>query len=82
VGSNEPTEAKTFEEYGLRFDIEENLFDDYSNGFELELSLILYPPWPQKSSIRDSLTFSSLWNSKMPSRDSREFGPSTSPKRI
>ena len=40
VVSDEPTEAKTFEEYGLRFDIEENFLDDKSNGFQLEWSLI------------------------------------------
>jgi len=40
VVSDEPTEAKTFEEYGLRFDIEENFLDDKSNGFQLESSLI------------------------------------------
>jgi hypothetical protein len=40
VVSDEPTEAKTFEEYGLRFDIEENFLDDKSNGFRLESSLI------------------------------------------
>jgi hypothetical protein len=38
--SDEPTERKTFEEYGLRFDIEENFLDDKSNGFQLESSLI------------------------------------------
>ena len=40
VVSDEPTESKTFEEYGLRFDIEENFLDDQSNGFQLESSLI------------------------------------------
>jgi hypothetical protein len=40
VVSDEPTELKTFEEYGLRFDIEENFLDDKSNGFQLESSLI------------------------------------------
>lgn len=40
VVSDEPTEAKTFEEYGMRFDIEENFLDDKSNGFQLESSLI------------------------------------------
>jgi hypothetical protein len=40
VVSDEPTEAKTFEEYGVRFDIEENFLDDKSNGFQLESSLI------------------------------------------
>jgi len=40
VLSDEPTDAKTFEEYGLRFDIEENFLDDKSNGFQLESSLI------------------------------------------
>jgi hypothetical protein len=40
VVSAEPTEAKTFEEDGLRFDIDENFFDDQSNGFQLESSLI------------------------------------------
>ena len=38
--SDEPTESKTFEEYGRRFDIEENFLDDQSNGFQLESSLI------------------------------------------
>jgi hypothetical protein len=40
VLSDELTESKTFEEYGLRFDIEENFLDDKSNGFQLESSLI------------------------------------------
>lgn len=40
VVSDEPTTMKTFEEYGLRFDIEENFLDDKSNGFQLESSLI------------------------------------------
>jgi hypothetical protein len=40
VVSDEPTDLKTFEEYGLRFDIEENFLDDKSNGFQLESSLI------------------------------------------
>ena len=30
--SDEAAELKTFEEYGLRFDIEENFLDDKSNG--------------------------------------------------
>ena len=40
VLSDESTDGKTFEEYGLRFDIEENFLDDKSNGFQLESSLI------------------------------------------
>ena len=40
VVSSEPTDMKTFVEYGLRFDIEENFLDDKSNGFQLEASLI------------------------------------------
>jgi hypothetical protein len=40
VVSDEPTDMKTFEEYGRRFDIEENFLDDKSNGFQLESSLI------------------------------------------
>lgn len=40
VVSDEPTAGKTFEEYGLRFEIEENFLDDQSNGFQLESSLI------------------------------------------
>jgi hypothetical protein len=38
--SDEPTEMETLQEYGLRFDIEENFLDDKSNGFQLESSLI------------------------------------------
>ena len=40
VISDESAEIKTLEEYGLRFDIEENFLDDKSNGFQLEDSLI------------------------------------------
>lgn len=38
--SDEPTSVQTFEEYGRRFDIEENFLDDKSNGFQLESSLV------------------------------------------
>ena len=44
VLSDEPADGKTFEEYGLRFDIEENFLDDKSNGFQLESSLIRSAP--------------------------------------
>ncbi len=40
VISDQPTSLETFQEYGLRFDIEENFLDDKSNGFQLEASLI------------------------------------------
>jgi hypothetical protein len=40
VVSDERTAAQTFEEYGRRFDIEENFLDDKSNGFQLESSLL------------------------------------------
>ena len=40
VISDEPTDVETFQEYGLRFDIEENFLDDKSNGFQLESSRI------------------------------------------
>lgn len=40
VASDEPTAIETFDEYGLRFDIEENFLDDKSNGFQLESSQI------------------------------------------
>lgn len=38
VLSDEPTDVKTLDEYGLRFDIEENFLDDKSNGFQVEAS--------------------------------------------
>lgn len=38
IVSDEPTSIKTFTEYGLRFDIEENFLDDKSNGFDVEAS--------------------------------------------
>ena len=44
VLSDEPTDMRTFQEYGLRFDIEENFLDDKSNGFQLESSLIRSAP--------------------------------------
>jgi len=40
VISDEPTDVQSLEEYGLRFDIEENFLDDTSHGFQLESSLI------------------------------------------
>lgn len=38
IVSNELTGLQTFQEYGRRFDIEENFLDDKSNGFQLEAS--------------------------------------------
>jgi hypothetical protein len=43
IVSSQPTGKETFEEYGLRFDIEENFLDDKSNGFQLESSQIRDP---------------------------------------
>jgi hypothetical protein len=40
IVSDESTTLRTFEEYGRRFDIEENFLDDKSNGFQLESSLV------------------------------------------
>ena len=40
VVSDEPTSLTTLDEYGLRFDIEENFLDDKSNSFQLESFLI------------------------------------------
>ena len=40
VVSDEATSLTTLDEYGFRFDIEENFLDDKSNGFQLESSLI------------------------------------------
>ena len=38
--SDDPTDLSTFDEYGLRFDLEENFLDDKSAGFQLESSEI------------------------------------------
>jgi hypothetical protein len=38
IVSDEPVDLKTFDEYGLRFDIEANFLDDKSAGFRLEAS--------------------------------------------
>lgn len=40
IRSDEPTDLHTFDEYGLRFDIEESFLDDKSAGFQLESSQI------------------------------------------
>lgn len=40
IVSDEPTGLDTLDEYGLRFDIEENFLDDKSAGFQLESSQI------------------------------------------
>ncbi len=41
--SDEPTDLHTFDEYGTRFNIEENFLDDKSGGFQLEASQIRDP---------------------------------------
>ena len=50
VASDETTQLPTFEEYGLRFDIEESFLDDQSNGWNI-----------QKSQIRSVCALSRLW---------------------
>ncbi|QZZ23794.1 transposase [Leptothermofonsia sichuanensis E412] len=50
IVSDEPTHLRTFEEYGLRFDIEEAFLDGQSNGWNL-----------QKSEIRSLCALSRLW---------------------
>ena len=40
IVSDEPTDLQTLDEFGLRFDIEENFLDDKSAGFQLESSQI------------------------------------------
>jgi hypothetical protein len=40
IVSDRKTGLHTFDEYGLRFDVEENFLDDKSGGFQLENSLI------------------------------------------
>jgi hypothetical protein len=40
IVSDVPVNIETFQEYGNRFDIEENFLDDKSNGFQLEDSRI------------------------------------------
>ena len=40
IVSDEPTHLPTFDEYGLRFDLEENFLDDKSAGFQIESSEI------------------------------------------
>lgn len=49
IVSDEPVSLDTFDEYGLRFDIEENFLDDKSAGFQLE-----------SSQIRDAMALSRL----------------------
>jgi hypothetical protein len=43
IVSDEPTDVKTFDEYGLRFDIEETFLDEKSGGFQLESSVLATP---------------------------------------
>ena len=50
IVSDEKTTLKTFEEFGLRFDIEEGFLDDQSSGWNV-----------QQSEIRDSRALSRLW---------------------
>ena len=50
IVSDEKTTLQTFEEFGLRFDIEEGFLDDQSSGWNV-----------QKSEIRDGRALSRLW---------------------
>jgi len=50
IVSDEKTTLQTFNQYGLRFDIEENFLDDQSNGWNI-----------QKSEIRSVCALSRLW---------------------
>ncbi len=43
VGSSEPTDARTLDEYGLRFDIEESFLDEKSGGYQLHTSQLATP---------------------------------------
>ena len=43
VASDEPTDAQTLEEYGLRFDIEAAFLDEKSGGFQLQSSELATP---------------------------------------
>jgi len=43
VASDEPTDARTLEEYGLRFDIEAAFLDAKSGGFQLQRSELATP---------------------------------------
>ena len=43
IVSDDPTDLNTFDEYALRFDIEENFLDDKSAGFQIESSEIRDP---------------------------------------
>ena len=40
IVSDEPTDLRTFDEYGLRFDLKENFLDDKSAGFQIKASEI------------------------------------------
>ena len=43
VVSDEPTDAKTLDEYGLRFDIEEAFLDEKSGGYRIHTSELATP---------------------------------------
>src|SRR6266496_2411951 len=43
VASDEPTDARTLDEYGLRFDIEENFRDEKSGGYQIHSSQLATP---------------------------------------
>lgn len=43
IASDEPTRLETLDEFGLRFDIEENFLDDKSSGFQVQTSELQSP---------------------------------------
>lgn len=54
IVSSQPTTLQTLQEYGLRFDIEENFLDDKSNGFDWENSALRCPLALSRLCERDS----------------------------
>jgi hypothetical protein len=72
VASDEPTDARTLDEYGLRFDVEEAFLDEKSGGFQLQASELSTPEadGPAPADCRDC--YPSLDQPRIGSRAGRE----------
>jgi hypothetical protein len=72
VASDEPTDAKTLDEYGLRFDIEESFLDEKSGGYQIHTSELATPEAAFASDPdpgHDHSTLDEYWSWRRPSRE-------------
>src|SRR6266496_3832733 len=73
VVSDEPTDATTLDEYGLRFDIEEAFLDEKSGGYQIHISELATPEAAFASSAHSGHRHRSLDEYRRKSRPGGEM---------